>query len=127
MRFLALFTLLLFPTFLQARDVTGTWRTHKTERGTLIVNIAPCGASLCGKIVDARDAQGKKGTYEHMGKRMIWDMKPTSKAGKWDGGKIWDPNKDRTFKSRMELQNGSLKVSGCVLVACQSFIWMRAR
>jgi len=39
MRFLALFTLLLFPTFLQAQDVTGTWRTHKTERGTLIVNM----------------------------------------------------------------------------------------
>ena len=54
MRFLALFALLLFPTILQAQDVTGTWRTHKTERGTLIVNIAPCGASLCGKIVDAR-------------------------------------------------------------------------
>jgi len=85
---LTIITLLMLPSGLLAQDIKGLWQTHKTERGTLIVDIHSCGGALCGKIVKAYDPQGTPGDYEHLGKRMIWDMKPTEQPGKWDNGKI---------------------------------------
>ena len=123
---LTIITLLMLPSGLLAQDIKGLWQTHKTERGTLIVDIHSCGGALCGKIVKAYDPQGTPGDYEHLGKRMIWDMKPTEQPGKWDNGKIWDPTRERTFNSRITVQGKQLTVSGCVLAICQSFKWKRA-
>jgi len=42
--------LLLCPLPLMAQDATGTWPTEKTDQGHLEVQIAPCGAALCGVV-----------------------------------------------------------------------------
>lgn len=107
-----------------AQDATGLWRTESTAEGYLEVQIAPCGAALCGAILRARDVQGREQPYPHVGRRMIWDMVPTA-TGAWGRGQIWDPRNDRIFQSRMELSGGGLVVSGCVLGICQSQTWQR--
>jgi uncharacterized protein (DUF2147 family) len=118
----------ILPTIAVAQaEVTGLWRTEDTERGHLEINISPCGAALCGIIVAARSAQAETSPYEHLNRRMVWDMQATSKPGSWTGGKIWDPRNGRTFNSRMALEKGKLKVSGCVLGVCQSQTWTRVR
>lgn len=126
-KILPLITLIAVPAPVLAQDVIGVWRTEKTEEGHLEVAISPCAAALCGKIVRARDPNGVAGPYEHLNKMMIRDMKPDDTAGSWSGGTIWDPQRDRTFKSRMSLENGNLKVAGCVLGICQSQVWRRVR
>lgn len=121
---LALGLALVMPLTAGAQDVTGIWRTEAAQEGYLEVQIAPCGAALCGTILRARDPQGREQPYLHVGRWMIRDMSPTGKGG-WGNGKIWDPRTDRSFQSRMELSGGRLAVSGCVLGICQSQIWSR--
>lgn len=125
----SLFILALFvlPTSAFAQDANGLWPTQTNEQGYLEIEIEKCGAALCGTIVRARNPDGVSGPYEHLGKRMIWDMKPTDQAGSWANGKIWDPRNGRTFNSRMTLENGQLSVAGCVLGICQSQTWVRVR
>lgn len=122
----ALLALLAAPVASFAQDATGLWKTPMSKDGQLQIKIAKCGQALCGKIVGAMNPQGETGPYEHLGKLMIWDMVPQSKAGTWDDGKIWDPRNGRTFNSEMTLSNGKLKVYGCVLGICQGQTWVPA-
>ena len=47
-------------------------------------------------------------------------------AGQWVDGKIYDPNDGKTYKSKMSVgADGTLKVSGCVLVFCKAQSWTR--
>lgn len=124
---LLIVAILALPVAALAQDATGVWRTESTERGHIEVEISRCAAMLCGTIIGARDPSGQPGPYEHMGKRMIWDMKADAAAGSWSGGKIWDPRNGRSYNSRMSLENGRLKVAGCVLGICQSQTWQRVR
>ncbi len=111
-----------------ADPATGTWRTEPGDTGGhLLVTIAPCGAALCGTIARAVDANGVAADdYEHQGKRMLWDMK-ASGNGAYGGGKIWAPDRDRTYSSKMQLNGNELEVSGCVLGICRAQIWQRAQ
>ena len=34
-------------------------------------------------------------------------------------GKVWSPDRDKTYNSRLELTGDTLKVSGCVLGICR--------
>lgn len=115
----------LLPSGVMAEEVLGTWRTDATVDGYLEVRISNCEQALCGEIVRARNPQGIEGPFEHIGRQMIWGMSQTSQPNAWDGGKIWDPISDRTFNSRMELTNGGLEVSGCVLGICRRQLWRR--
>lgn len=125
---LILATALLFVfshSFAADPDVTGIWKTESTDKGYLQVSVEKCGDAVCGTILQAMDLEDKPSPdYEHVGKQMIWDMAsktPTS----WTGGKIWDPSKDKTYKSKMTLDGDVLKVSGCIAFICRSQSWTR--
>jgi uncharacterized protein (DUF2147 family) len=119
--------LICMPLAAMAQDVTGIWRTELTEEGHLEVQIEACGdTTLCGTILRARDLDGNEQPYEYAGKRMIWDMVASSPTS-WVDGQIWDPRDNRTYRSRMQLSEGNLLVSGCVLRICQTQTWKRDR
>ena len=46
-------------------------------------------------------------------------------GGKYSGGKIWAPDRDKTYRSKMELSGDRLKVSGCVGPICRGQTWAR--
>ncbi|MFC3118540.1 DUF2147 domain-containing protein [Jhaorihella thermophila] len=76
-----------------ADPVEGIWKTAEGEEGGyLFVRIQECGGAICGKIDTAFDKTGKHDPgYEHLGKRMIWDMKPDGEghyAGARSGRRI---------------------------------------
>lgn len=124
MRFGLTLALIMLAGSAVAQDARGLWKSEPSPDGHVEIRIANCGASLCGTIENARDPSGVAGDYEHIGRQMVWDMMPNG-AGKWRGGKIWDPRNGRTFNSKMELSGNRLKVSGCVLGICQSQNWTR--
>ena len=41
------------------------------------------------------------------------------------GGKIWDPEIDKTYKSKMSIKGDDLDVEGCVSVVCIGEDWKR--
>ena len=112
-----------------AQDVNGTWQTQAADTGGFLhVNIAPCGDKVCGTIsqVFGPDRKAVK-NHEYLGKQMITQMVADG-SGKWSKGKIWAPDTDKTYNSKMELTGADrLKVSGCVLVICRSQTWAKVQ
>lgn len=118
----------LSATMALADVANGTWKTEPGDTGGYLhVTIANCGAALCGTIAKAFDGSGAvSGDYEHLGKKMIWNMK-SSGDGDYSGGKIWAPDKDKTYKSKMSLSGNELTVKGCVAggAICRGQTWTR--
>ena len=103
----------------------GQWRTQPDDNGnTGVVRIAPCGADVCGVLVAAYDGQGRRMESPNVGKRILWDMAPAG-DGAYRGGKIWSPDRDKTYASKMQVTGDRLSVSGCVLVICRDQTWTR--
>lgn len=111
-----------------ADNAAGTWKTEPGDTGGYLhVAIAKCGAKICGTIKSAYDASGKKNaSYEHLGKKMIWDMNADG-GGAYSGGKIWAADKNKTYKSKMTLSGNKLTVKGCVAggAICRGQTWSR--
>ena len=111
-----------------ADPVEGLWKTQPGDTGGYLhVALAKCGQALCGTIKQAFDASDANSAgYEHLGKRMIWDMQPKG-DGAYGGGKIWAPDRDKTYKSKMSLSGNTLSVSGCVAIICRRQTWTRVK
>ncbi len=111
-----------------ADPVDGTWKTAPGDTGGYLhVAIAPCGSNICGTIKAAYDKSGVLDSgYEHLGKKMIWDM-GSDGDGYYSGGKIWAPDSDKTYKSKMALNGSKLEVKGCVAggLICRGQDWTR--
>ena len=57
---------------------------------------------------------------------MVKDMKSDDGAN-YSGGTIWDPEKDKIYKSKMHLKGNVLDVEGCVSIICSGQDWKRVR
>jgi uncharacterized protein (DUF2147 family) len=111
----------------QAQDATGQWRTQADDNGNFaVVTISPCGADVCGVISTAYNSAGQPIQSPNVGKRIVWDMTPAG-GGAYEGGKIWAPDRDKTYNSKMQVSGNSLKVEGCVLVVCRGQTWSRVQ
>lgn len=109
-----------------ADPIVGTWKTEPGDDGNYgLVTISQCGEQICGILGQGYDSSGNEVDSPNIGKRMIWDMNADG-GGKYSGGKIWAPDRDKTYNSKMRLNGNSLKVSGCVLGICRSQNWTRA-
>ncbi|MGV6847999.1 MAG: DUF2147 domain-containing protein [Marinibacterium sp.] len=113
-----------------ADPAEGVWKTGEGEDGGYVhVQIAPCGAALCGTIAKAFDADGAASPdYEHLGRRLLWDMQAEG-GGAYGGGQIWAPDTGKEYRSKMRLSGNTLRVKGCVAggLICRGQDWTRIR
>lgn len=111
-----------------ADPVEGVWQTRKDDNGNFgHVEIAPCGPAFCGVLVRAFDGAGKQIESPNVGKRIVWDMVPYT-DGLYDGGKIYSPDRDKTYNGDMTLAGDRLSVRGCVLGICRDGgTWQRVK
>ncbi len=101
-----------------AEPLLGTWRTTADDNGnTGLIEVAPCGAMLCGKLVKSFDSSGAEKDSPNIGRNIISETVPTG-GGQYKG-KVYAPDRDKTYNSRLQLSGGTLKVSGCVLGICR--------
>lgn len=108
-----------------ADPVAGTWKTQPGDDGAYgHVTVAPCGSAICGTIAKAFNASGQEIASDNIGKPIIWDMQAKG-GGAYSGGKIWAPDRDKTYNSKMSLSGNALKVEGCVLGICRDQMWSR--
>lgn len=111
---------------LAADPLEGTWLTAKDDNGRRgVIQVAPCGANLCGVLVRAIDTDGSNVTTgENIGRQIIWNT--ASKGNGVYRGKVYSPDRDKTYNSKLVLSGNSLSVSGCVLGACrEGGVWTR--
>ncbi len=113
-----------------ADPVVGIWKTQPGDTGGYLhVQIAPCGSAICGTINTVFEKGGAiSSDYEHLGKQMIWGMMADG-GGAYSGGKIWAPDSDKTYKSKMALNGNTLEVKGCVAggMICRGQNWTRIK
>lgn len=110
-----------------ADPVLGMYKTQPGDNGNYgHVELIECGAAICGVIRKAFNGAGKEIASDNIGKRMIWDMQARG-GGSYAKGKIWAPDRDKTYRSKMKLSGRTLKVSGCVLGICRSQSWTKIK
>ncbi len=102
-----------------ADPLFGIWATTPDDNGNSgHIQVEACGDAICGTLIKSFDSSGNEMESENIGKLIIWDMKPKG-GGKYAGGKIWSPDRNKTYNSKLELDGDSVAVSGCVLIVCR--------
>ncbi len=111
-----------------ADPVEGTWKTKPDDNGNFgHVQIKPCGNAFCGTLVKAFDGSGKQIESPNVGRKIVWDMVAYG-DGLYDDGKVYSPDRDKTYNSEMKLNGNSLTVKGCVLGICRDGgTWTRVK
>ena len=114
----------LAPASAAARGLEGRWKN-----GAMEILIAPCGDSLCGRVVKASEKQRTKaqrgsGTML-LGSRVIDDIRATG-PGKWTAD-VYVASRDINARGTIrQVGPNRLSVRGCVLaVVCKTTHWDR--
>jgi uncharacterized protein (DUF2147 family) len=117
-----------------ANAVLGRWRTE-IRHG--VVEIARCGPSICGKLVDSdglkanpnlldiNNKDARMRTRRLMGVQMLQGF--TWKDGAWNGGTIYNGEDGGTYKATVTpITNNQLKLKGCIVwPLCKTQTWTR--
>lgn len=102
-----------------ADPVEGVWKTAPDDNGNFgHIDVKPCGPAFCGTLVKAFDSSGAEAPSDNIGKQIIWDMMAAG-DGTYEDGKVWSPDRDKTYNSYMTLSGDSLSVKGCILGICR--------
>ena len=115
----------LAGTAFAADPLEGTWKTVGDDNGNSgLIKVAPCGNSLCGVLVKAFGPDGKEIASDNVGKNII--SKTVASGGGVYKGKVYSPDRDKTYNSRLTLSGDRLQVEGCVLGICRDGgTWIR--
>ena len=101
-----------------AEPLLGLWQTAKDDNGhSGLIEVTPCGETLCGELVRSFDADGQKIESDHIGRNIISETVPVG-----DGayrGSIYSPDRDKTYNARLQLDGDRLQVRGCVFGICR--------
>ena len=111
-----------------ADPVDGLWKTAPQDDGSYgFIKVAACGDKICGTLVKGVDSVGAVATTGgNIGKQIVWDMVAKGN-GRYGDGKIWSPDRDRTYDSEMTLEGQTLRVRGCIFGICRDGgLWTRA-
>lgn len=78
-------------------------------------------------LIKAFDSSGKQVQSDNVGKKIIWDMVAEG-DGAYGAGKVWSPDRDKTYNSKMQMTGNGLAISGCVLGICRDGgTWTRVK
>lgn len=114
-------------------SVTGRWLTVD---GKALVEVAPCGQTLCGRIarvlkprpggpaVDANNPDPAQRNRPIAGLVILSGFTPD--GNRWKG-RIYDPESGRTYRSELIRAGGTLKVKGCIGPFCRTQEWTQVR
>lgn len=119
------------PAYAAPAPVTGRWLT---QGGKAIVDIEPCGAQLCGRIVrivrpdpgkplnDANNPDKAQRSRPILGISILSAFVPSDDRWK---GRIYDPESGRTYRSELRRTGNTLKVKGCFGPFCRTQDWSK--
>jgi uncharacterized protein (DUF2147 family) len=114
----------LAPATAAAKSLEGRWKN-----GAMEIVIAPCGPSLCGKVVKAsakQQSKSERGSGTHLlGARVIDNIQPSG-PGKWSAD-VFVASRDINARGTIEqVGPDRLMVRGCVFaVLCKTTHWDR--
>ena len=125
-KFLAALAMVVATPAMAADPLEGLWQTEPDDGAYAYVQIAPCGAALCGTMVRTFNSDGEYKS-ENLGRQLVIDMMPAGN-GRYKG-KVWRPSNDKIYIGRINLSGNGLKMKGCVAggLLCASQSWARVK
>jgi uncharacterized protein (DUF2147 family) len=114
----------LAPASAIAKSLEGRWKN-----GAMEIVIAPCGPSLCGRVVKAsaqQQSKAQRGSGSRLlGERVIDNIEPVG-PGRWSAD-VFVASRDMNARGTIEQVNPNrLAVRGCVLaIICKTTHWDR--
>lgn len=97
-----------------ADPIEGLWKTSPDDHGDIgFIQMAQCGNTYCGKLVRAQNKAGQQITPNTIGRKIVWNV-ASSGQGAYSG-RIYAPDRDKEYVSKLKLSGSTLKVSGCVM------------
>ena len=108
-----------------SNSVEGYW---KNPIGSAIIAIAPCGNSLCGKVVWASQRgqrEVSKNAPNVVGTTVLTGLRS---AGSHWAGSLYIPDDDIHVSARLQpIAGGKMKLTGCAFIGlfCRTQIWTR--
>lgn len=118
----------------------GRWQTIDDDTGkakSVVEIYRTTDGSYAGKVVEILDTRngadplcdkcrGSNRNKPIKGMVILWGLKPDG-PGKWNGGTVLDPENGKTYKSKIELLEGTRKLgmSGCIAFICRQQVWIR--
>ena len=107
-----------------ADPLEGLWQTETDDGAFAHVQIEPCGANFCGKIVRSFK-DGTAFESPNRGKTLVIDMAPQG-GGNYEG-KVWRPSNDKIYLGKIALNGDSIKLRGCIAggLLCSKQTWAR--
>ena len=141
MRKMLLPILMLLPFATSAQDgAVGRWKTidDATGKPKSVVEIQQGrDGRLTGKVVEildlkdgpdpaCKECRGANRGKPIKGLTILWGLQ-AAESGKWDGGRVLDPENGKDYKARLELLDGGRKLgmSGCIAFLCRQQVWVR--
>lgn len=112
-----------------AKDsIVGIWQTQPDRKDlTYHIEVAPCGAGYCGRVLRAFDPSGAEVTTRNIGRMLFWDMKPQDN-GTFGGGAAYVPILNVTTSNvALTLSGEQLEVKGRVGLMRGTQVWTRLR
>ncbi|MBX2849531.1 MAG: DUF2147 domain-containing protein [Acidiferrobacterales bacterium] len=132
---LTFFTFLAASTILSANDSHDVFGEFWVEdRGSKIL-ISDCGdGTPCGKVTwidpntlepgQTPETVKTKAGKSILGLQLLHGFE--KKKNDWRGGKIYSPQADKTYSSRLKrLSDGELQVKGCIAFLCETQKWIQ--
>ncbi|MEZ5715010.1 MAG: DUF2147 domain-containing protein [Paracoccaceae bacterium] len=112
-----------FGADLRAETLSGLWLTGPDAKGQVgHVRLASCGAAICGTVLKAFDRNGQPVATPNIGKRVIWDVKP---SGSGYAGRMHVSQLKADVDGTFQVAGKVLTVRGCMGPVCQSQRWKR--
>ncbi|MEG3124850.1 DUF2147 domain-containing protein [Sphingomonas sp. GB1N7] len=120
------------PAVAAPAHIAGRWLT---QGGKAVVEIAPCGPHLCGRIVrlvkidpskpktDVNNPDKAQRARPILGIAILSAFTPADDRWK---GQIYDPESGRTYRSELRREGDALKVKGCFGPFCRTQDWTKA-
>ncbi len=115
----------------------GTWKTIDDETGQAKshVEIVEVHGKLYGKVAKlllkpsdtiCTACTGARAGKKVLGMLILWGLSYNEKNGKWEGGKIFDPEKDKAYRAKMwNVDGDQLKVRGYLGPFYRTQMWYR--
>jgi uncharacterized protein (DUF2147 family) len=113
------------------RHIVGQWQTAD---GKSVIEIYPCGSSICGKVVkalvpapatDENNPDASLRSRPFIGTPVLSDF--SYRNGVWEG-RIYNPRAGKIYRSKISSNtDGTLLVKGCVSFICVGQNWPRVR
>lgn len=117
--FLIAGALMFAASIAMADPVEGIWQTKKDDNGNFgHIEVKPCGPAFCGVLIKSFDSAGAPIDSPNIGRKIVWDMVAYA-DGLYDDGKVYSPDRDKTYNADMTLTGDKLAVRGCVLGICR--------